>query len=752
MNKANIAPKQSLVSLRRDEGQEIFEVTVSLPLEAGFFEDVYLHILGHADVKIEYHRNYSEYAIFKSTVSLKESPVYYYWFSFKVNGEKCILKERQLTGEKNISRDECFCISYLTKWEEIARHEVISIAKDNNGETFKVVVKLPVGHGYYSNVRLIFCKSELFDNNEWECKNLNFIEEKENYYLYEKEISFPTHALYYYYIAFKDEWKDAVYKKVTVNPENVIEREECFKLSANYDCPEWAKGAILGQVMLDRFCRDESVKVTIPHECTGYMADRTINKWGDPPVLGANDKGLWCVDYYLGNFKGACSDKATQLYRDLKLDGLYVMPVQKGQANHGYNITDFGKTDPYLGSDEDAREFCRKLHENGMHVILDIVFNHAGNRSIYFDRFGENHGEIGAYNAIEEGKESKFKTFFDTKWENGKLVFNYWFGITDTPKTNTDSPEFKLYILGESGVLRYLKMLGFDSFRVDLYEEMSSDFCREMFSVILEDNLNGFVLVELWQNYMRKNRTEIYNGKGAHAPMNYWYMDALLRWYLFRDCQTLYWRVKEINAEYPDSVIMSMVNHTSTHDTSRLIEICAPSPFFAPYHEWSWDLDFPSDSDIVRNHKLTKEEYEAAKEREKSYLIALAFSFGSFCINLGDEVGQQGLHNLANRGSYPWDTGDMNLFEYFKQFLYVRHDSKMLKRAEHKIVWLDENIYIFERTYRCKKMLVAVSNTEQSKGIQIPEEFKNCKVLFKKNSEDTLEELGPYGVLVLKKL
>lgn len=760
MNKANIAEKQSLVSLKRENGREFFEVTVSLPLETGFYEDVYLHVYGHAEpLKIEHHENDAEYAIFKATVSLEENSVYYYWFSLKVDGEERIMKEKQLSGRRNITREECFCISYLTYWEKLSKHQITSISKDADSETFKVVVQLPTEHGYYDNVRLAYCKYEClfkevlngFWEEDWKYETLDFIGEEGDYYLYEKEIQFPTHALYYYYVSFTCEWIHAAYKKVTINPATVIEAEECFKLSANCDCPDWAKSAILGQVLLDRFCRDESVKVLMPSECNGYMADRTINKWGDPPVLGANEKGLWCMDYYLGNFKGACSGKAMQLYKDLNLDALYAMPVQKGQANHGYNTTDFSKIEPYLGTDEDAQEFCQKLHKVNMHIIVDIVFNHAGDRSPYFDRMNES-GEIGAYKAITEGKDSKFKTFFKTKWENGKLVFDYWFGITDTPLINTDSPEFKLYILGESGVLRYLKSLGFDSFRVDLYEEMSPDFCSKMFEVILEDNIDGFVLVELWQHYMHKKRQEIYNGKGAHAPMNYWYMDAIIRWYLWNDCQTLYWRTKDINVEYPDYVIASMVNHTSTHDMSRSIELYAKLPYFYPdweKHEWSWTLDFPSDSDIVRNHKLTKEQYEAAKRREKSAFIALAFSFGSFCINLGDEVGQPGLHNIANRGCYPWNNRDMDLFEYCKQFLTVRHDSEMLRKAGHKIVWLDENIYMFERIYGDKKMLIAVSNTEESREIQIPEEFKNCKTLFKTNPEDTAERLGSFGTIVL---
>lgn len=750
MNKANIAEKQSLVSLKRENGREFFEVTVSLPLETGFYEDVYLHVYGHAKaLEIKHHKNDAKYAIFKATVSLEENSVYYYWFSFKVDGKERKLKEKQLSGRMNITREECFCISYLTYWEKLAKHQITSISKDEDSETFKVVVQLPTEHGYYDNVRLAYCKSECFLQQEWKYVTLNFNDKEGDYYLYEKEFTLPTHALYYYYIAFEAEWVYTAYKKVTINPANIVEAEECFKLSANYDCPEWAKSAILGQAMLDRFCRDESVKVPMPSECTGYMADRTINKWGDPPVLGANEKGLWCMDYYLGNFRGACSNKAMQLYKDLHLNALYAMPVQKGQANHGYNTTDFFKIEPYLGNEDDARAFCQKLHEAGMHAIVDIVFNHVGDRSIYFDRRNENDSETGAYQAVMEGKDSKFKVFFQIKWENGKLVFSYWFDIEDAPKTNTDSPEFKLYTLGESGVLRYLKLLGFDSFRIDLYEEMSSPFCSKMFEVALENNLNGFVMIEFWHNYMRMNRPEIYNGKGAHAPMNYFYMDAVFRWYLFKDCQTLYWKVKEINTEYPDSVIASMVNHTSTHDTSRFIEICAPVPYFAPDREHAWSLNFPSDSDIVRNHKLTKQQYEFAKKREKSVAIALAFSFGSFCINLGDEVGQTGLHNIANRGSYPWNNGDMDLFSYYKHFLSVRHESKMLKKAGHKIIWLDENVYMFERREKEQKMLVAVSNTEESREIQIPEEFKNGKTLFKTNPEDTVEGLGSFGTIVL---
>lgn len=46
--------------------------------------------------------------------------------------------------------------------------------------------------------------------------------------------------------------------------------------------------------------------------------------------------------------------------------------------NHGYDTRDFTKIDCRLGTNEDFKAVCDALHENGIKVVLDGVFNHVG--------------------------------------------------------------------------------------------------------------------------------------------------------------------------------------------------------------------------------------------------------------------------------------------------------------------------------------------------------------------------------------
>lgn len=45
---------------------------------------------------------------------------------------------------------------------------------------------------------------------------------------------------------------------------------------------------------------------------------------------------------------------------------------------HGYDTRDYTKIDNRLGSNEDFANVVRTLHENGIKVVIDGVFNHVG--------------------------------------------------------------------------------------------------------------------------------------------------------------------------------------------------------------------------------------------------------------------------------------------------------------------------------------------------------------------------------------
>ena len=63
--------------------------------------------------------------------------------------------------------------------------------------------------------------------------------------------------------------------------------------------------------------------------------------------------------------------------KKLHVGAVYFSPVFESD-NHGYDTRDYTKIDCRLGTNEDFEAVCDALHENGIRVVLDGVFNHVG--------------------------------------------------------------------------------------------------------------------------------------------------------------------------------------------------------------------------------------------------------------------------------------------------------------------------------------------------------------------------------------
>ena len=62
---------------------------------------------------------------------------------------------------------------------------------------------------------------------------------------------------------------------------------------------------------------------------------------------------------------------------ELGVGAVLLNPVFESSA-HGYDTRDFTKIDCRLGTNEDFVEVVRELHDHGIRVVLDAVFNHVG--------------------------------------------------------------------------------------------------------------------------------------------------------------------------------------------------------------------------------------------------------------------------------------------------------------------------------------------------------------------------------------
>lgn len=139
-------------------------------------------------------------------------------------------------------------------------------------------------------------------------------------------------------------------KKVTVHP---------FELRARNRKPGamgFTPKDVLYLIMPDRFANGNPDNDNLD----GYIANRQ----------GGGRHG--------GDFQGIMEH--LDYIDDLGVTAVWLNPVQynKGNASHGYSISDYYLVEPRLGSNEEYCQMIDAAHEKGIKVVMDMIFNHSG--------------------------------------------------------------------------------------------------------------------------------------------------------------------------------------------------------------------------------------------------------------------------------------------------------------------------------------------------------------------------------------
>ena len=94
---------------------------------------------------------------------------------------------------------------------------------------------------------------------------------------------------------------------------------------------------------------------------------------------------------------------------DLGISHIYASPLFKAVPHsiHGYDVCDFSRLNPEIGTEADLEKLANVLHGKQMGLILDIVPNHMGIAS------PENRWW---WDVLKNGRESKFANHFDIDW------------------------------------------------------------------------------------------------------------------------------------------------------------------------------------------------------------------------------------------------------------------------------------------------------------------------------------------------
>ena len=603
------------------------------------------------------------------------------------------------------------------------------IEKLEKGNKYQVIVELPSKNGWVDFIEL-----KIEKGNETLTFPLKHIKNENDKVYFETNIYLEDRAIYHYYIKYKSNNKiNYIIKENKIT--NHIIKDDMYKLSVNFDVPNWAKGKTMYHIFVDRFNRgnEENMK-DMPRRTT-------YSNWEEEMILGPNKDGIWNADFYGGDLKGI--EQKLDYIKSFGVDIIYLSPIVYSQSNHRYDTADYESVDPYVGNNEDLKHLCDEIHKRGMKIILDAVFNHTGNDSKYFNEYNT-FDTIGAYQSLY----STYSSFYKKHYHNGKLYYDYWWGMPNLPVCNGYSHEWQNYIYGKDGIIDKWFNLGIDGLRLDVADELTDEFIEGIRTAVKRNKEDGFILGEVWKNPMRMNRGYIESGRGMDSVMNYQLVDALIRYFKYNDIYKLDYIIKDILREYPTDTINTLMNFTSTHDISRAINIFSTYDF-QEYSDWAWN-PISNDLNWAKNFKLTKEQYEYGKAIYKAYIFALTFMPGILSIFYGDEVGIQGIGNLANRKPYPWNKEDLDLLNYFKYIGNIRKEEPFLQEAELHILDINKDFLMFERYTSEERTLTTINRTNEFIEYNTPKEYQTKRKVYTLNKSID-GYLSPYGGITIKK-
>ena len=199
-------------------------------------------------------------------------------------------------------------------------------------------------------------------------------------------------------------------------------------------------------------------------------------------------------------------------------NAVYFSPVFESDT-HGYNTRDYSKIDCRLGTNEDFKKVCDALHEAGIRVVLDGVFNHVGRGFWAFK------------DVLEKRWDSPYKDWFNISFDgnsnyNDGLWYEGWEGHYDLVKLNLRNPAVTEHIF--SCIRQWREEFGIDGLRLDVAYCLDFDFLKNLRGVCKALDPEFFILGELlhgdyarWVNpEMLDSATNYECYKGLHSSFN----------------------------------------------------------------------------------------------------------------------------------------------------------------------------------------------------------------------------------------
>ncbi len=534
-------------------------------------------------------------------------------------------------------------------------------------------------------------------------------------------------GLYWYYFELKDGRfisENNLYGELTDDIKNKFQLTVYEK---NFQTPKWLKGGIIYQIFPDRFY--SSGKFFSEKKGRVLHSDKT-----DIPVFLPDENGKVKNNDFFGGDLDGIIQKLPYL-AELGVTAIYLNPIFSAYSNHRYDTSDYLKIDEYLGSEEDLNRLIFCARELGIELILDGVFNHTGDDSVYFNKYGTYESE-GAF----QSEKSPFYGWY--KFIKYPSLYESWWGIDVLPATNKENEAFINFIAGKNGVIEHYVKLGIGGWRLDVVDELPSFFVKKIRERIKENNPNAVLIGEVWEDASNKIsygvRREYFQGKELDSVMNYPLKNAVIEYVKTKNVDKLAKVIREQTDHYPKCVLDSLMNVLATHDTFRLISAVSDK-----------NVQGMTKSQMSEIY-LTDEEYDIARERVKIATILQYTLYGVPSVYYGDEIGMQGYTDPLNRKFFDWDRIDEELRVFHVKIGSLRKSYSCFIEGETYLIYAKEGCVVYKRTDENSEILVAINLGYRNKYIKYDGVLCDALTGNSFNGRICLKE-GGFGIFFEKK-
>lgn len=530
------------------------------------------------------------------------------------------------------------------------------------------------------------------------------------------------------------------------------EVKECyaFEIVPGFSTPDWAKGAVIYQIMVDRFYNGDNQNDVESGEYI-YLGKpcAKVHDWNKYP------EAVGIREFYGGDLQGVL-EKLDYL-EELGIEVVYFNPLFVSPSNHKYDTQDYDYIDPHYGKivmdggevlSENAVDnvhatkyqirttkrvnleasnqlFIRlvdEFHQRGMKVILDGVFNHCGSFNKWMDRERLYESQDSYAKGAFVDSKSPYHSFFRFYQDNPEAwpyntKYEGWWGHDTLPKLNYENSDLLIQHMIDIGKKWVSPPYNVDGWRLDVAADLGKSnefnhyFWKEFRKAIKSVNPSAIILAEHYGD-----PREWLKGDEWDTVMNYDAFMEPVTWF-FTGME------KHSDENRPDlcgnaGIFIGSMNHHMANMLTPSLQVAMNE---LSNHDHSRFLTRTNHM-VGRVNQLgpkAAEEYISYAVMREAVVVQMTW-VGAPTIYYGDEVGVCGFTDPDNRRTYPWGNENEELLEFHKDIIRIHKENKELKFGSLTMLMWSQQIIAYGRFMGEEQIVVVVNNNNELKEITVP--------------------------------